>query len=186
MLDPVWKSLGHLLTLSLQPSVAILRSSLFHGWGNRLSCSLGLPILSDGKYSFPLLKLSLAHFMLLVRNRSHSPMSTQKFRHHPILCSTGCSLKMGLPNSSAVPKTGPPTAYHNHLGSFWNKTQEAWTSHSRCSGLAWCSGIFIFRKLSRCLWHTPGLGALSYSTSSLPGILWVTKEMYQMNGWLNE
>lgn len=96
----------------------------FHGWGNWLSCSLGFPILSNGKDTLPLLKLSLVHCMLLVRNRSHSPMSTQKFRHHPILCSTGRSLKMGLPNSSAAPKTGPSTAYHNHLGSFWNKTQQ--------------------------------------------------------------
>lgn len=122
--DPVWKSLGHLLTLSLQLSVAILRSSSFHGWGNWLSCSLGFPILSNGKDILPLLKLSLVHCMLLIRNRSHSPMSTQKSRHHPILCSTGRSLKIGLPNSRAAPKTGPSAAYHNHLGSFWNKTQQ--------------------------------------------------------------
>ena len=91
------------------------------------------PVPSKGKYSFPLLKPSLACSVLLLWN-IYSPTSMEKFRHHP---TRSAPLKMGLPYPSG---TYSPGRSNNCLSESPEKflkqnTAGAWASLPRESGL---------------------------------------------------
>lgn len=148
--------------------------------------SRGLPDLSNGKYSLPLLKLSLACLMLLLWNRSYFPMHFGQ-----------------RPNPSA-PRCVPWRPDHLIQMVLLRQIQQARirttrtvfeTKPRRGLGLWPRRWILVLvgavKPLSSegCPCATASQQMWDHCHTQLahcPGTWWVTSKIYQINGWLNE